>query len=372
MVAPNPVVPAVVSASLNVPPKCSGQPLPEDKFVKVGRCASTGREITICYRTYGKPSDPCLLLVMGLGGSSWHWKAEFLEKLARAGFYVVCYDNRDVGLSTHLDGCATVFIARMILPAWASICEGNPPYTLNDMADDGMNLLTALGIEKAHVFGTSMGGMIVQCMALRHPDRVKSLTIVFSHSGGPKVKPQTIGMSLSMLQRPASNSTEDQVQFKVRMAALYTGDYPLDEAATRATAELTLKRCADDKDGLLRQIWAIQRAESRVEGLRELCGVPTLIIHGMADTMVPFENGLQLAQLIDGSKLVAFARMGHSIPKELFDDIVAEVVLQKQRGEAQREKESKGDGGDGRSSHFTFTSANTYKKKGALPVYRGR
>ncbi|KPI85825.1 hydrolase alpha/beta fold family-like protein, partial [Leptomonas seymouri] len=318
MTTPNPLAPGVISATLEVPPKWSGHPLPEDRFATVGRCASTGRAITICYRTFGCPSDPCLLMVMGLGGTSWHWRADFIRGLVDAGFYVVCYDNRDVGLSTHLDGCPTVFIARMILPTWASIGEGSPPYTLYDMAEDGMNLLTALGIEGAHVMGESMGGMIVQCMALRHPERVKSLTIVYSHSGGPKVKPQTIKVSLSMLQRPASSSLEDQINFKVVIARLFAGDYELDEADIRATAELTLKRCPEDGDGVLRQIWAIQRAESRVSGLRKLSGIPTLILHGMKDTMIPFENGLQLAQLIDGSRLVSFARMGHSIPKALF------------------------------------------------------
>ncbi|KPA76230.1 putative mitochondrial hydrolase, alpha/beta fold family-like protein [Leptomonas pyrrhocoris] len=335
MATPNPTNPPLTSTAPSDPSvKRNTRPLPDDKFVKVGRCASTGREISICYRTFGNPKDPCLLLVMGLGGTSWHWKVDFIQGLAGSGFYVVCYDNRDVGLSTHLDGCPTVFIARMVLPSWASLGEGQPPYTLYDMAEDGMNLLTALGIEKAHILGTSMGGMIVQCMALRHPERVKSLTIVYSHSGGPKVKPQTFKMSLAMLREPASNSLEDQVNFKVQMAALYTGDYELDEAAARTTAQLTLSRCPEDGDGVLRQIWAVQRAESREDGLRQLRGIPTLIVHGMADTMVPFENGLQLARLVDGSKLVSFARMGHSLPKDLYDDIVAEVVLQRERGEA--------------------------------------
>ncbi|KPA76229.1 putative mitochondrial hydrolase, alpha/beta fold family-like protein [Leptomonas pyrrhocoris] len=334
MAAPNPVAPAVASASAEVPPKRRGSPLPDDKFVKVGRCASTGREISICYRTVGNPKDPCLLLVMGLGGCGLQWGEPLVQRFVSAGFYVVCYDNRDVGLSTHLDGCPTVFIARMVLPSWASLGEGQPPYTLYDMAEDGMNLLTALGIEKAHILGESMGGMIVQCMALRHPERVKSLTIVYSHSGGPKVKPQTFKMSLAMLREPASNSLEDQVNFKVQMTRLFTGDYELDEEMTRKMGLTTLSRCPEDGDGVLRQIWAVQRAKSRVKGLRNLRGIPTLIVHGMADTMVPFENGLQLARLVDGSKLVSFARMGHSLPKDLYDDIVAEVVLQRERGEA--------------------------------------
>ncbi|KAK7197385.1 hydrolase, alpha/beta fold family-like protein [Novymonas esmeraldas] len=311
-----------------------GVPLPSDKFIKIGRCASTGEEITICYNTAGDPTHPCLLLVMGLGGTGWYWKDEFVQSLVDVGLYVVRYDHRDTGLSTHLDGYPTPFIARMILPTWASIGEGVPPYTLYDMASDAWGLLTALGIERAHVLGSSMGGMIAQCMALQKPERVKSLTIVFSHSGGPNVKPQTWRMSLAMLEKPASPSLEDRVDFKVHLSSLFTGDYPLDEPVARATAHKILSRCPEDKAGLLRHIWAVQRAESREAGLRQLRGIPTLILHGMEDTMVPFENGLQLARLIDGSKLVSFARMGHAIPKELYTEIVAEVALQLQRGEA--------------------------------------
>ncbi|KAG5508234.1 hypothetical protein JKF63_05490 [Porcisia hertigi] len=310
-----------------------GVPMAFDKFVKVGKCASTGEEIRLCYNTFGNPLDPCLLLVMGLGGTALFWREAFVKKLVGAGFYVIRYDNRDVGLSTHLDGYPTPFIARMILPSWASIGEGKPPYTLYDMADDAWGLLTALNITRAHIMGTSMGGMIVQCMALRHPERVKSLTIVFSHSSGPRVRPQTWGMTRAMLKKPASQSLEDRVDFKVYMSSFFRGDYPLDEQEVRALAYLNCSRCLEDGAGLLRQIWAIRRAESREAGLRQLSGIPTLILHGMVDTMVPFENGLQLAQLINGSKLVAFARMGHSIPKELYEEIVAEMQLQKARGE---------------------------------------
>ncbi|KAG5508563.1 hypothetical protein GH5_06814 [Leishmania sp. Ghana 2012 LV757] len=308
-------------------------PLPFDKFVTVGRCASTGEEITLCYSTIGNPADPCLLLIMGLGGTALHWKDEFLQRLVQIGFYVVRYDHRDMGLSTHLEGYPTPLISRMLLPSWASIGEGVPPYTLYDMANDAWGLLTALGIQRAHILGTSMGGMIAQCMTLRNPERVKSLTILYSHSGGPNVKPQTWRMTLSMLERPASSALEDRVDFMVRISSIFSGDYPPDEQTMRAIVLASLTRCPEDKEGFLRHLWAVRRAESREDGLRQLKGVPTLILHGMKDTMIPFENGLQLARLIDGSKLVAFARMGHSIPKELYAEIMAEMQLQKARGE---------------------------------------
>lgn len=356
MTAPNATT---LDAALELPQGFRGQgtPLPIDKFVKIGKCASTGEEITICYNAFGNPADPCLLLVMGLGGVALYWKDEFVEALVHAGFYVVRFDNRDVGLSTHLDGQPTPFIARMILPSWASIGEGVPPYTLTDMGNDGWGLLTALGVERAHILGSSMGGMIVQCMALQHPERVKSLTIVYSHSGGPNVKPQTWRMSMAMLEKPASPSFEDRVNFKVYMSSLFMGDYPHDEPSTRAIATTVLTRCPEDKAGLLRQIWAVQRAESREDGLRGLRGIPTLIVHGMEDTMVPFENGLQLTRLIDGSKLVAFARMGHAIPKELYAEIVREVALQKERGEAAKPVPAFQTGGNSSSSSSAATGA---------------
>ncbi|CAJ1021047.1 alpha/beta hydrolase fold/Alpha/beta hydrolase family/Serine aminopeptidase, S33/Serine hydrolase (FSH1), putative [Leishmania lindenbergi] len=348
---------AELDAAAGLPKELHGkaQPLPLDKFARVGKCASTGKEITLCYRTLGNPDNPCLLLVMGLGGTLLNWKNEFVQRLLQAGFFVVQYDNRDTGLSTHLDGYTIPAIARMILPAWASIGEGIPPYTLYDMGRDAWGLLTALGIQSVHVLGTSMGGMIAQCMALQHPERVKSLTIFYTHSSGPHVKPQTWKMSFAMMEKPSGPSFEEQVNFMVHMNSLFSGDYPQDEQETRSIAAANLTRCPVDNDGVMRQIWAVRRAESRENDLRRLKGVPTLIVHGMKDTMIPFENGVHLAHLIRESRLVAFAHMGHSIPRELYRDIVEEIKLQKALGEEAKAQTKRSSSGTGATDSITPT-----------------
>lgn len=323
--------PELAKEARKSPVPAPGNPDPEDKFVYVRHCARTKRDITIAYQTFGDKKHPCLLLVSGLGSTLHIQREQLCQKLADAGFYVVRFDNRDVGLSTHLDGLPTPFLPRMILPGWMSVGEGEPPYLLEDMALDALNLLTALGIERAHVAGGSMGGMIVQCMAILQPERILSLTIIFSHSGGPNVKPQTFGMSLSFLDKPSSDSREDQVAFKVRTLKRFTGLYKLNEEETIALTNKILDRCADDNAGFLRQTWAIQRSPSRVEDLQRIRNVPTLIIHGLQDTMIPAENGLQLCQLIDGSKMVVFPRMGHWIPPELYDEVVKELCFLRER-----------------------------------------
>lgn len=318
-----------------------GSPMPGDKLASVGKCQTSGKEVSICYQTFGNPSDPCLLLVSGLSASLLIYREELCQKLADQGFFVVRFDNRDVGLSTHFSEYQPPFIARMILPAWASVMEGTPCYTLNDMARDAFGLLTALHIDKAHIMGGSMGGMIVQCMSLLAPERVLSQTIVYSHSGGPSVKGLSWEMCFSFLDKSASTGRDDMIDFKMRVSRRFTTEYyPLDDADLREYTALSWDRAGDDPAGMLRQMWAIQRAENREpllaalpprrtapEGVRSM--PPTLILHGMQDTMIPLVNGERLAELISDSKLVVFPRMGHSLPKVLFDDIVSEVSLLK-------------------------------------------
>lgn len=325
--------PPVVKASVVQPVPAPGNPAPEDKFTFAWHCDKTHRDITICYQTFGSPSDPCLLLVCGLGTTMYNYHESFCNKLVARGFYVVRYDNRDVGLSTHLDGFPTTFLPRMVLPQWLSVGEGEPPYTLRCMALDGLNLLTRLGIDRAHIYGGSMGGMCVQTMAILQPERVLSLTIVYSHSGGPNVKTQSLAMSLSFLDKPKSQSREHLVEFKVRNAKLYTGGYDLDEEEASRRTNFVLDRSPDDRNGVLRQVWAVQRAPSRDEDLKKLTGFPTLIIHGPQDTMVPFENGMQLSQLIEGSRLVSFPRLGHYVPPDLYDSFADEISLLRGKSE---------------------------------------
>lgn len=310
-----------------------GNPSPADRFVRVRYDARVKRDINICYQTFGDPLNPCLLLISGLGCTLYVYDDAFCKKLADAGYHVVRFDNRDVGLSTHLDGLPTIFLPYVVLPLWLSWREGDPPYLLNCMALDALSLLAALGIRRAHVAGSSMGGMIAQCMAILQPERILSMTILYSHSGGPKVKPQTFGMTLSFLDRPASASRADVMAYKIRNAKRYAGLYTLDEERMVALTNTVLDRAGDDEKGILRQIWAIRRSPARDQDLNTIRHIPTLIIHGTHDDMIPIQNGLQLCQLIEGSKLVVFPRMGHWLPPELYDDVIEEICLLRKKGE---------------------------------------
>ncbi|EPY24359.1 hypothetical protein STCU_07220 [Strigomonas culicis] len=201
------------------------------------------------------------------------------------------------------------------------------------MARDGLRLLDKLNIKKAHLLGTSMGGMIVQCMTLLAPARVLSLSILCSHHGGRGATACTVFTRPSFLDKPASESEGDQLAYQLRYAAWLTTDaYPVDTASYAEFCAIQRHRNPDDADAVLRQKWAIQRAASRVEGLRGLNtatqrNIPVTIIHGMRDDIIPVENGVQLAKTIAHSKLVLFANMGHTIPPALYDDVANEVGL---------------------------------------------
>ncbi|EAN82447.1 putative hydrolase, alpha/beta fold family [Trypanosoma cruzi] len=305
-----------------------------DTIVKVGKCARTGVEISICYNSFGDPKNPCVLLVMGMMSVGMLWRDELCERIAACGYYVIRYDNRDVGLSTHFSDFPGPHVARMILPRILSFGE-KLPYTLEDMAADGMNLLTTLGINKAHVVGSSMGGMIVQLMAIHYPARVRSLSIIYSHTGNPNRVRESWRVKLGFLEKPASSALEDLVEFKCHLALRMAGDgYPIDRDKQREFMKKIIERAPDDPGSLRRHLSAVQRAESRVEGLRGL-KTPTLVIHGMLDQLVPYENGIEIAKVIGRSaKLVLFPLMGHSIPEELFPAVAQEIVWNAQRADA--------------------------------------
>nr|CCC90512.1 putative hydrolase, alpha/beta fold family [Trypanosoma congolense IL3000] len=297
-----------------------------DTVIYVGKCGSTGEDISICYNTFGKPSDPCLLLVMGLNGVAPMWRDEFCEMLADGGFYVIRYDNRDMGLSTRLKNHPPPGIFRMFLPQCLSF-GATIPYTLDDMAADGMNLLTALGIEKAHIVGSSMGGMIVQVMAIKYPDRVLSLNIIYSHTGSSKRIPETYATKLLFLKKPKSDSVEDLLEFKCMLGRHLRGPgYEVADEDFKLFLRRMLERAPENPEGMLRQLAAIQRAESRDEGLKKV-NVPTLVIHGLLDEVVPYGNGIQIAELVGlSAKLVLYPRMGHEIHVELVPSITQEII----------------------------------------------
>ncbi|KEG11231.1 hydrolase, alpha/beta fold family [Trypanosoma grayi] len=268
---------------------------------------------------------------MGLNGPGALWHDNFCERIADAGYYVIRYDNRDVGLSTHFTEFPAPNVLRMALPR--SMAYGEcVPYTLEDMAADGMNLLTALGINEAHVVGCSMGGMIVQIMATHYPKRVRSLTIIFSHTGSSKRVKESWAARLWFLDKPASSSLEDMVEFKCRIARRLCGpNYVFEEKECKDLARSLLQRAPEDPMGMRRQLAAIQRAKCRAEALKTV-KVPTLVIHGMMDQLIPYENGVQIASLIGRpAKLVLYPLMSHSLPDELMPSMTQEIIWNAQR-----------------------------------------
>lgn len=275
--------------------------------------ATTG-EITIAYETFGDPSDPALVLIMGLATQMIAWSDDFCNALADDGFFVIRFDNRDIGLSTHLDAAG--------MPDLGPILTGAPiadaPYLLSDMADDTRGLLDALGIERAHLVGASMGGMIAQEFALRYPERIASLTSIFS-TPSPHIGAPTPEAAAALMMAPPR--TEDEAA--ERTVAVYrvigSPGYALDEEGLRERGREAFRRSADPF-GSSRQLVAISASGDRTERLRDLA-IPTLVLHGEADPLIQVAGGIATADAIPGAVLVTFPGMGHELPRALQPDI---------------------------------------------------
>ncbi|AYU77878.1 hydrolase-like protein [Leishmania donovani] len=324
---------------------------PDDAFVHVGRCASTGKDIMLCYSAFGDPSDPCILLIMGMNATSLMWDTRFCGYLAAAGFYVIRYDNRDVGLSTHLDEYPSPFILRMALPTWASIGEGSLAYTLEDMAEDAVGLLKALRISQAHIVGCSMGGMIAQLLTLRHPDMVASLCL-HSTSAGPAWPRASLLMNI--LDQPESTRDVHSVlDYRVRFFKAVAGDMTFHEREFRLGMWFDFAR-APYQGGGRRHLAAIVRSKDRSAALKAHINrlnstmtrgsergssslpasgttpsrcIPVVVLHGGKDPLVVLSNAQHLASCINGARLVVFPKMGHYFSKEMYRAIADEIIL---------------------------------------------
>lgn len=286
--------------------------------------APVGRGIELCYQTYGDPSADPLLLVMGLGGPMTWWDPELCRLLARAGFYVIRFDNRDIGKSTKLDG-------RVTFPKLAKAFVGlsvTPPYTLADMADDAVGLLDHLEIKAAHLFGISMGGMIVQTMAINHPDRVLSMTSMMSTTGKRTVGFQHPSLLPTLLARKVGRQA--YVEGSVRVWQLIgSPGFPQTEAEVRKRAEDTYERGVSAA-GVARQMLAIVTQPDRTADLRRL-DLPVTVIHGLADKMVHVSGGRATSMAVPGAELLLIDGMGHDLPQELWPTYVRAI-----RGTADR------------------------------------
>jgi pimeloyl-ACP methyl ester carboxylesterase len=275
--------------------------------------------IRIEYDTFGSRAGEPILLVMGLGGQMLLWDEEFCQRLADRGHWVVRFDNRDVGLSTHFDEHGEPNLPQIMMDAQA----GKTPsvaYSLDDMADDAIGLCDALALPRAHVVGASMGGMIAQTIAYRHAPRVASLVSIMSSTGSPSLPPAKPEL-LARLAGPAPVGREATIEASVETWRLISGPgYPFDEAAVRERTGLLYDR-ANHPQGQARQLAAIIAHGDRSPRLAAV-RAPTLVIHGTDDPLVPVEGGIHTHASIPGSDLLLIPGMGHDLPRSLFGKLV--------------------------------------------------
>jgi pimeloyl-ACP methyl ester carboxylesterase len=273
------------------------------------------------FQTFGSASDPTLLVVMGFTAQMTAWPEAFYEMLANHGLHVVRFDNRDCGLSTHLDGQKADAMAVMsALQSGDAIPE--VPYTLSDMAADGIGLLDHLGVEKAHIMGASMGGMIVQTMAIEYPQRIASMTSVMSSPGDLAVGKPTKEARTVLLSAPPSD--RDAYIEAATQSAVWASRRYVDLDQLRANAAFSYDR-AFYPEGATRQLAAIYASGDRSDKLRAL-SVPTLVLHGRDDTLIQPDGGFRTAELIPGSHLLMLADMGHDMPEPLWPMMINAIV----------------------------------------------
>ncbi len=274
--------------------------------------APVGRDVELCYQTFGTPDDEPLLLVMGLGGAMTWWDAELCQLLADRGFYVIRFDNRDSGRSSRGVGRVT----RAMLLRAAAGRRVRAPYSMSDLAEDAFGLLDHLGLESAHVCGVSMGGMIAQTMAIAHPQRVRSLTSIMSTTGKRTVGWQHPALLPNLLGRRAGRAGYIETSVKT-WRIIGSPGYPTSEEWTRAHAAETYDRGVT-ASGTLRQMVAVLTQPNRSPKLRAL-KIPTLVVHGLNDKMVHVSGGRATAAAIHGAELLLIDGMGHDLPPALFE-----------------------------------------------------
>jgi len=274
--------------------------------------------IEIAYETFGDPGARPLLLVMGLGAQMIVWQDEFCTAIAERGFHVVRFDNRDAGLSTHMHDAPEPDVAAAMGGDYTSAT-----YTLDDMADDSVGLLAELGIDAAHVVGASMGGMIAQTIAIRHPQRVLSLTSIMS-TPGPRVAPPTEAAAAALMAPPATSREEAIERAIAATKVIGSPGFPPDEEWIAESAGVAYDR-AFDPPGFARQFVAIQASGDRTEQLGGV-RVPTLVVHGADDPLVTLPGGEATAAAIPDAELVVIPGMGHNLPRQVWPQVVDAIV----------------------------------------------
>lgn len=279
-------------------------------------------DVELCYEDLGDPADPPILLIMGVGAQLPMWPDGFCEQLVEQGYRVIRYDHRDIGLSTKLHGHRAEGSVYARVVRYALGRSSPVPYTLVDMADDAKRLLDHLQIDRAHVVGASMGGMIAQVLAGNHPDRVRSLGIIMSSSGRPlSALPRWRVIRLAFGGPQKDAPWEDKLAHEVRNISTINGpNYlpPVDELRARVE---TLRARSDYPQGMLRQFDAILGTGSLLKYARKI-SAPTVVIHGSEDPMVRPRNGRSLARVIDGARYVVVDGMGHDLPPPVWRPVI--------------------------------------------------
>ena len=279
--------------------------------------------VEIVYDTFGAPSAPPLLLVAGLGQQLIGWDNEFCVELAARGYRVIRFDNRDVGLSTRFDEAGIPDIAAL-MQAGLQERVVQAPYLLRDMAADAVSLLEAIGVESAHVVGVSMGGMIAQEMAMQYPRRVRTMTSIMSTTGNPELPPPK-PEAAAFLVTPAPTDRQGYIEYSLQLWRVLSGPgYPEDPDRAKGRAGRFFDRGLSP-EGTARQLAAILASGSRKEALRSVT-VPTLVIHGDADPLVPVEGGLDTADAIPGAERLIIEGMGHALPPALWPEVIGAIA----------------------------------------------
>jgi len=286
--------------------------------------SATANGISIEYETFGDPGAPPVLLIMGLGCQLTAWDPDFCRALAAAGFFVIRYDNRDVGLSTWFDDAGDPDVGALLAGTASS------PYAIADLAADAAGLLDALGITSAHIVGVSMGGMIAQTFAIDFPERTRTLVSIMSTTGDPTVG-QPHPDALATLMVPPATSREEAIEQSVATwRVIGSTGFPFDEDRVREQAATDYER-GFHPAGTARQLAAIITQPDRTKELSVL-DVPALVIHGEADPLVDPSGGQATAAAIPGATLDLVPGMGHDLPPERTDQLVADLAAHFGRG----------------------------------------
>ncbi|HEY4456754.1 MAG TPA: alpha/beta hydrolase [Pseudonocardiaceae bacterium] len=288
------------------------------------RVTANGLELE--YETFGDPTDPPLLLIMGLSAQMTNWPEGFCNLLAEQGYHVIRFDNRDIGLSSHLDDLSPTDLTAVLGGDFATA-----PYQLSDFAKDTVGLLDALGIRTAHIVGASMGGMIAQQVAIDHPERVRSLCSIMSTTGDRTVG-QGTEAAMGVLLRPAAKDRDEAIANSISASRVIGSPaYPASEEELTVKATAAYDR-AFHPAGVRRQIAAVVSSPDRTEGLHKVT-VPTVVIHGADDPLVNVSGGEATATAIPGASLLIIPGMGHDLPTALWTKIADAIVANAQKAD---------------------------------------